>query len=314
MERALDVWERGCAAVLGQADGVHCAEGFAADVEARVEGEWQAFFHEGRLLADALDGFLHCFAHALGDGHGACAVAGVGVRDGVAAVAHEGGPLVLVVVGGAVVVAVSWVRLVEEEHALDDGQHDAHGGDQVGEQVGEGAKDAVLVEEGWVEFGGLGEEAAHGGANDAAEGPYEGLGGIGASWWGRSAWGSGIGRAGARTLVGRVGHDLGDHGLHDGDVAVEGAPDESGQDGDPVRLGHAEHDAAHGHASQADQGHGLPAVDVGDGAPAHGRHGLCDGVGRHEQARAEGGVLLGDAQVLDHLIRVGQDGVEGEGL
>jgi hypothetical protein len=54
---------------------------------------------------------------------------------------------------------------------------------------------------------------------------------------------------------------------------------------------------------------------VGEGTPAHGGQGLGDGVGGDEQAAVEGGVVVvAIVQLSDEDVRVGEDGVEGDGL
>lgn len=67
------------------------------------------------------------------------------------------------------------IGLLEKEGALKDGEENAYCGDEVGQEVGVSSEEAVLGEEVRVEDGGFGQEAAHGRADDASEGPYEGL-------------------------------------------------------------------------------------------------------------------------------------------
>jgi hypothetical protein len=102
--------------------------------------------------------------------------------------------------------------------------------------------------------------------------------------------------------------------LHDGNVTVERPSNKSRSQSHPVRLGETEHDARECNAGKTDQRDGFSAIDVGNGAPAHGRHGFGDSIGRHQESSIEGGLFLGDSEVLHHFKRVGEDGVEREWL
>lgn len=111
-----------------------------------------------------------------------------------------------------------------------------------------------------------------------------------------------------------IGDHLGHHGLHDCYIAVEGAANQARKQRNPIALCHSEHQARERDAAQADQGNGLSSIDVGYGAPSHGRHGLCHGVGGDQKPRVEGRLVLRHTEILDHDIAVCQNGIEGEGL
>lgn len=119
---------------------------------------------------------------------------------------------------------------------------------------------------------------------------------------------------GSLTFVLGIFDHFGDHGLHDGDIAVQGTSNEARKQGDPVCLSHTKHDAAQSYAGQANEGDGLPAIDVGDSAPTQSSDGFSNGVGGQEQTRVESSIFVRNAQVLGHDVGVGQNGVEGERL
>ena len=61
----------------------------------------------------------------------------------------------------------------EEKEAGHEGDEEDDAGDEVGQSEGVFLEELDVSEEGWVLLGGLGEEAAKGGAEDAADGPDE---------------------------------------------------------------------------------------------------------------------------------------------
>lgn len=116
------------------------------------------------------------------------------------------------------------------------------------------------------------------------------------------------------TLMCRVLDHFLHHGLHDGNIAVQGTANKSRKQSDPVRLGETKGKAAQRNARQANQRHGLPTVNIGNGAPTEGGDGFSDSVGRQQESGVKRSIPLGDSQVLYHDVRVRQDGVERKGL
>ena len=106
-------------------------------------------------------------------------------------------------------------------------------------------------------------------------------------------------------------HHLGDHGLHDGHVPVQGAANEASEQGDPVTLGEAKDEAAQRNACQADQDNWFAAIAIRNGAPHDGRESLGDGIGRDEQAGIEARISVVTVMEVDgHDVGVGQNGIE----
>jgi hypothetical protein len=72
------------------------------------------------------------------------------------------------------------------------------------------------------------------------------------------------------------------HGLHDGDIAIQRAAHKAGQKSNPVSLRKAKGKTAQCNACQANQRHRLPAINIGNGAPAQRSNGFCDSIGREQ--------------------------------
>ncbi|KYK58933.1 hypothetical protein DCS_00060 [Drechmeria coniospora] len=171
--------------------------------------------------------------------------------------------------------------LLEAEGDDDDAQGEQGGAEEVGSEVRVSAASAAD------------EEAAEGGAGDAAEGVYDGQVGEGPA------------------LVGAIRH-LAEDGGHAGGVAVEEAHGHVKDDDLPVAGAETEEAEAGRERRRAGDEDGLAADEVRGVPPEEVCGQLGEGEGGGDDADVEATPVGGDAgHRRDHLRQVGRDGIEG---
>ncbi|KAI6774238.1 hypothetical protein HG531_001087 [Fusarium graminearum] len=82
-------------------------------------------------------------------------------------------------------------------------------------------------------------------------------------------------------------HHLGNHGLHDRDIAVESTADKSCQKGNPVGLGEAKDKTGDGDTDESKQDDRFAANAIGQDSPPHRSQRLGERIGRNKESRVE---------------------------